>query len=135
MCVTDRQAAEVHLQSIRAGTAGGDLGPGRMRSVTSYASSSATTTPWIAGSLPASAAQQGYPSGVAAAGYYAAGGPGSSPFRAPSGLPRSSSPAGPLGGSLVFGSGASSGGAGSNRASFDSSTAASTGENWRLRSL
>ena len=109
------------------------MGPGRMRSITSMASSGASLSPWVAGSLPPGGVQQGYPSGVAA-GLYAGGavpGGGSvagGPFRAPSGLPRSSSPAGPLGGSLVFGSGASSTGPGSNRASFDSSTAASTGE-------
>ena len=93
------------------------------------ASSSASLSPWIAGSLPAGGggAQQGYPAGLYAGGAGGGGGSGG-PFRSPSGLPRPSSPAGPLGGSLVFGSGASSGGAGSNRPSFDSSTAASTGE-------
>ena len=101
-----------------------------MRSITSMASSGASLAPWMAGSLPPGA-QQGYPAGVAASMYgggMAAGSAAGGPFRAPSGLPRSSSPAGPLAGSLVFGSGASSTGAGSNRASFDSSTAASTGE-------
>jgi len=109
---------------------GGDLGPGRMRSITSMASSGASLSPWVAGSLPPEA-QQRYPAGVAPgmhAGGIAAGSAAGGPFRAPSGLPRSSSPAGPLAGSLAFGSGASSTGAGSNRASFDSSTAASTGE-------
>ena len=103
-----------------------------MRSVTSMASSSASLSPWVAGSMPVGQ-QQAYPSGPV---YSSAGaGGGGGPFRAPSGFPRSPSPAGPLGGSLVFGSGTSSVGGGSNRPSFDSSTAASTGaRNFFLRS-